>query len=311
MRPEDGGQAPEASLVICTRNRLPSLKRSVQAALAIETTRKWELIVVDNGSSDGTSDYLRDLRASTGRQLLTVYQPRPGLGRARNSGWRAARAPIIAFTDDDCYVTSDYVDAVISAFESDPSIAAIGGRVLLYDPSDLNISVIECTERLVIHPYRFIPAGLVQGSNMAFRRGALAAIGGFDQRLGAGTNFPAEDIDAFAALAWTGMSAAYDPRPLVYHHHGRKTASARDHLSRGYDAGRGAYYAKYLLRRRSAIPYLKAWVQATRGEFSGRRTVPHARREAASAVRYVVSRLYTSPRDTNPSPRVRRRAPRG
>ena len=142
MRPEDSGQAPEASLVICTRNRLPSLKRSVEATLAIETTRKWELIVVDNGSSDGTSDYLRDLRASTGRQLLTVYQPRPGLGRARNSGWRAARAPIIAFTDDDCYVTSDYVDAVISAFESDPSIAAIGGALLLYDPSDLNICVI-------------------------------------------------------------------------------------------------------------------------------------------------------------------------
>src|SRR5271155_2859511 len=134
MMPEDSGQAPEASLVICTGDRLPSLKRSVQAALAIATTRQWELVVVDNGSSDGTSEYLRDLQASVGTQLLTVYQPRPGLGRARNSGWRAARAPIIAFTDDDCYVNSDYVDAVISAFESDPSIAAVGGRVLLYDP---------------------------------------------------------------------------------------------------------------------------------------------------------------------------------
>ncbi len=309
MRPEDSGQAPEVSLVICTRNRLPSLERSVQAALAIETTREWELIVVDNGSSDGTSDYLRDLRASTGKQLLTVYQPRPGLSRARNSGWEAARAPIIAFTDDDCYVSSDYVDAVISAFEPDPSIAAIGGRVLLYDPSDLKISVTESTERLVIQPYGFIPAGLVQGANMAFRRGALAAIGGFDQRLGAGTNFPAEDVDAFAALAWAGMSAAYDPRPLVYHHHGRKTAAELDRLTRGYDAGRGAYYAKYLLRRRSAIPYLKGWGQAARCEFSGRRTVPHTRREAASAVRYLVSRLYTRPQDTNPPPRVRRRAP--
>ena len=232
--------------------------------------------MVDNGSSDGTSDDLRELRASTGRQLLTVYQPRPGLGRARNSGWRTARAPIIAFTDDDCYVSSDYVDAVISGFESDPSIAAIGGRVLLYDPSDLNICVIESTERLVIHPYRFAPAGLVQGSNMAFRRESLAAIGGFDERLGAGTNFPAEDIYAFASLAWTGMSAPYDPRPLVYHHHGSKTAPDLDRLTRGYDAGRGAYYAKYLLTRRSAIPYLKAWVEASRCEFSGRRTVPQA-----------------------------------
>ena len=53
MRPEDSGQAPEVSLVICTRNRLPSLERSVQAALAIETTREWELIVVDMAPPTG------------------------------------------------------------------------------------------------------------------------------------------------------------------------------------------------------------------------------------------------------------------
>ena len=121
---------------------------------------------------------------------------------------------------------------------------------------------------------------------------------------------PPRMSDAFAALAWAGMSAAYDPRPLVYHHHGRKTAAELDRLTRGYDAGRGAYYAKYLLRRRSAIPYLKGWGQAARCEFSGRRTVPHTRREAASAVRYLVSRLYTRPQDTNPPPRVRRHAPK-
>ncbi|MGD0808484.1 MAG: glycosyltransferase family A protein [Acidimicrobiales bacterium] len=309
MTPEDSGEVPAVSLVICTRDRLASLKRSVEAALAIETTREWELVVVDNGSSDGTSDYLRDLQASTGKQLLTVYQPHPGLGKARNAGWKAARAPIIAFTDDDCYVAADYIDAVISAFEPDPSIAAIGGRILLYDPSDLNICITESTEPLVIQPYRFIPAGLVQGSNMAFRRGALAAIGGFDERFGAGTNFPAEDIDAFAALAWKGMSAAYDPRPVVYHHHGRKTASDLDRLSRAYDAGRGAYYAKYLLKRRSAVPYLKAWAQASRSELAGRGTAPHARREVASAVRYLVSRLATSPQAKPPSRAARRTPP--
>ncbi len=286
------------SVVVCTLNRCTSLKRCVDALLSVSTPHDWQLVIVDNGSTDGTGEYLASLaqRQSNRPMVTTAFEPKRGLAAARNTGWRTARAGIVSFTDDDCYVSKDYVDSVIQVFEEEPGIGFLTGRILLFDTRDCRITIQESQDRCEFRPGTFIAAGAVQGANLAFQRKVLEQVGGFDERLGAGTPYPSEDIDAAAAALWAGFFGVYDPRPLVYHDHGRRTAGEVLELMRGYDAGRGAYYAKYILGRASRGQYLGAWLKSMRSEFTGalRRghfpTMAQSRRELTSGLRFLMQR---------------------
>jgi GT2 family glycosyltransferase len=106
----------------------------------------------------------------------------------------------------------------------------------------------------------FIPAGMIQGANISFKRVALQSVNGFDDRFGAGTRFPCEDIDVCARASAAGWHGAYDPRPIIYHHHGRKTEAEATRLMKLYDHGRGAYYAKGLLNPAICFVTFKKWL---------------------------------------------------
>jgi GT2 family glycosyltransferase len=136
----------------------------------------------------------------------------------------------------------------------------------LHDPSDLRITSQEDNKHIAFAPRSFIPAGAVQGANMAFRKPVLERIGGFDETFGPGTNFVCDDIDAVAAALWAGFRDAYDPRPTVYHHHGRRTAQEAQPLFRIYDPGRGAYFVKYIFNKESRYESLRAWISGLKRE---------------------------------------------
>ena len=250
------------SVVLCTHNRIGSLRRAVDALFRIETTHSWELVIVDNGSSDGTKDFLASLpKHFSNAKLVTMFEAKCGLGAAQNLGWRTAQGSIVTFTHDDCYVRPDFLDQIDKVFTENSEIGFVAGRVLLYDESDLRICILEACERAYIPPRQFVPAGIIMGANLAFRRSTLERIGGFDEAFGPGTAFNAEDIEAVAAAVWSGISGVYDPRPTVYHHHGRKSALDAEKLRRTYDWGRGAYFAKYILNRETRTVYAKAWAR--------------------------------------------------
>ena len=285
------------SIVICTRNRIKSLQRSLEKLLAVETTYNWELVVVNNGSDDGTQPYLDSLPKTFNKaRVVTMFERRVGLGAARNSGWRTARGEIISFIDDDCYVQSDFIDQMITVFSESAELGFVGGRILLFDHTDLPMTIQVKDELLRLLPYTFIPAGTIQGANIAFRRSTLECIGGFDETLGAGTPFPCEDIDAVAAALWTGIPGAYDPRPTVFHHHGRKTSQEARDLLLCYDWGRGAYFAKYILNRPTRLAYAKAWARSIaaeiRADIRGHRipSLRRSRREFLAGLQYVIRR---------------------
>lgn len=261
---------PKLSVVVCTLNRCSQLKRCVEALLSVSTDHEWEIVIVNNGSTDGTSDYLALINGKFfGRVGVTVTsEPKRGLSMARNKGWHTAKGDIISFTDDDCYVSKDYVDSLVRVFQDAPNTSFVAGRILLFDPFDYPITISESKDRRDFPPLRFIAAGELQGANMAFKKKVLEQIGGFDERLGAGTPFPAEDIDAAAAASWAGFAGAFDPRPLVYHHHGRRTEREAQDLMRSYDAGRGAYYMKYILRKDSRSVYIRAWLRSVKDDVS-------------------------------------------
>jgi GT2 family glycosyltransferase len=279
------------------------LRRCVRALFSVITDYQWELVIIDNGSQDDTGSFLSSLpKQFKNIKIATAFEAKPGLAAARNKGWRLATGCIVAFTDDDCYVCENYVDAMVSAFDVDPMLGVVGGRILLFDAEDLNLTILDREEYLYLPPRTFVPTGVVQGANMAFRRRALEQIGGFDEEFGAGTKFPAEDIDAVAAVLWSGMSGGYNPAPIVYHHHRRRKASEAEILLRNYDEGRGAYYAKYVLNRESRSVYSRAWMKsivsdiycAVRSVRSGKRpTIRRSFRELRSGVRYVLLRCCT------------------
>jgi glycosyltransferase involved in cell wall biosynthesis len=233
------------SLVICTRNRAPQLRQCFDSLKRLTCRERWELILVDNGSTDTTSAVIRDFAADGHVPVITVYEPRPGLGRARNAGLTHATGRIIAFTDDDCYPMPDYLDRIIGLFES-LEIGFMGGAIHLFDEADAPLTISLIAEDRLMGPGSFFWPGLIQGANMAFLRETLTSIGGFDDELGPGTPFVADDIDAIGRASAAGWHGGFFTRPVVLHHHGRKVEQGKA-LSRDYDRGRGAYFMKLLL----------------------------------------------------------------
>ncbi|WP_162917515.1 glycosyltransferase family 2 protein [Dongia deserti] len=283
---------PDLSIVICTRNRADQLRGTLDSLMAMRTARAWEAILIDNASTDGTADKIR--RASEIEPRIRYFrEERIGLGAARDRGWREARSDLVTLTDDDCYVAEDYVDAILAAFDGRPDIGVLGGRILLFDPADARVTIDERDYAVEIAPYSFVIAGAIKGANLSFRREALQAIGGFDPELGAGTPFPCEDIDAVAAVLWAGFKGRYDPRPLVRHHHRRRPPDV-PRLRAGYDRGRGAYYAKFLLRPECRRAYAAGWLGEVRNNLD-RAGLAQLSRELRAAAAYLRSRRKMMP----------------
>jgi GT2 family glycosyltransferase len=277
----------KVSLLIATRDRRASLARCLDAVERAERPWPLEVVVVDNGSRDGTEAFLEEYARAAPYTLQPVREPRTGKSRALNAGLARTTGDIIAFIDDDVYLSPDYFVRLVEIFERN-EVGYCGGRILLHDPTDLAITVRTTTKLERIPPRGFITAGVIQGCNMAFRRGVLEAIGGFDPMLGPGTPFICEDLDLAARASAAGWGGGYFPDLLVYHHHGRKTRAQEAALVRSYSLGRGAYFAKFILDPRTRHQYLRRCYWHWRS-LSFRMLRP----EVEGAVRYVLTRFFT------------------
>ncbi len=231
----------DLSLVICTRNRAAQLAETLKKVSAIRSQLKWELIVADNGSTDGTSAVVQEFAATSDHPVQLIVKPGRGVSCAKNAGWQSAKAAIVVCIDDDCYPEQDYFDSIFDPFSKDPKL----GFVL---------------EPLSLPAGSFIRPGVIQGANVAYRRAALVEVGGFDPWFGAGALYSVDETELMARISAAGWNGAYDPKPVVYHHHGRKTANDEWRLMRWYDRGRGAYYAKCMLNKEMRSVYVKNWL---------------------------------------------------
>jgi glycosyltransferase involved in cell wall biosynthesis len=293
--------SPELALIVCTRDRAARLGDTLAALGALRARRPWELVLVDNGSRDETAAVLAAFAARAARApaapgaplaVTVVDEPRPGLTRARNAAVARTRAPILCFTDDDCYPTPDFLDRWAEVFD-DPAVGYGGGTVELHDPADHPITVKPRGPADPRRPGAYVPAGLIHGANMAFRRELVVRAGGFDPDLGPGTPFNCEDVDMFARVSALGAAGGYFPPPTVTHHHGRRAGPAVDALERSYAHGWGAYRASLLLRRGARKHGVYAWLQMAQETAAGlrdpRRRV-HAAYELLGGARLVAHR---------------------
>jgi glycosyltransferase involved in cell wall biosynthesis len=284
---------PSLSVIVCTRDRASRLRACLRAIAAIESSRPWEVIVVDNGSSDDTQAALEEARAVLPVPLTVVNEPVPGITRSRNRGWQAASGDVVVFTDDDCYPTPDFVERVAARFDRDAGLAFVGGAVHLHDPEDARLATVTRQALLDIHPGMFITAGTILSANLAFRRSVLEAIGGFDDVFAYGNGAGGGDVDVVARAAASGWRGLYDPEIVVRHHHGRKPGPDADRALHSYDIGRGVFYAKCALDGRMRRTYLAGWLVLTWGRVRRRESLRPVLRELRGALRYVRLRVRT------------------
>src|SRR5262245_24195708 len=127
------GVAPliDVSVIIPTLNRATSLGRALDSAEVLDyPADRYEVIVVDNGSTDGTAAVAAGAKArSTGRTLRYVREEALGLHNARHTGARTAAGSILVFTDDDATFDRKWICAYADAFEAHPRMVAAGGPV--------------------------------------------------------------------------------------------------------------------------------------------------------------------------------------
>jgi len=122
---------PDISIVVPTYNRSALLQRALLSLFSQRANRlNFEIVVIDNNSSDNTSETVAALESNSPVRLRWKRETRQGNAYARNAGIDEAEAPIIAFLDDDVVADENWVQTIKTTFDRDPQIAFVGGRVL-------------------------------------------------------------------------------------------------------------------------------------------------------------------------------------
>jgi len=254
----------DLSVVIATYNRSGSLAATLRSLAGSRVTAGslWEIIIVDNNSTDQTRAVVECFVESGQQNIRYLFEPQQGKSVALNTGIRQARGRIIAMTDDDCIVDSQWIASILQEYASDPDLAAIGGRVELYNKMDEPMTVRTSKQRRVISLAPFEPwSPPIIGCNMAFKREIFDVIGYFDPDFGPGSNhhLVAEDVDFLYRVCKKGFKLVYSPDLIVYHNHGRRTDDDRESVCRNYVRGRGAFYCKHVLRKDGAVLKMAYW----------------------------------------------------
>ena len=198
---------PRVSVVCSTHGRAALLPRLV-AALTDQSlpAGSFELVVVDDASPDDTAAVLERLAAEAPFAVRILRHPRNrGAAAGRNTGWRAAAAPVVAFTDDDCTPTTGWLAAGLSALEAAPGAFVVGRTEP--DPAERHLLDRPFSRSLLVTGARFH-----ETCNVFYRREDLEAAGGFDEGFGTG-----EDTDLGLRMIESGRVARWEPEALVHH----------------------------------------------------------------------------------------------
>ena len=209
---------PHFTIVVTTYNRCRLLRSCLDALLVQESVPGGhEIVVVDDGSRDGTADLLRSLAG----RVHALHQPNRGWAAARNRGAQAGHSDLLIFLDDDCLAPPGWLRRYAEAWAAHPEVEAVAGRVACAPGANLAGKVqyqghVAIFDRLnVAHGASYHASGPVAfgyGANRSIRRAAFERLGGFDESL---RYF--EDLDLDLRLQSGGAQVWYDPAIVVDH----------------------------------------------------------------------------------------------
>ena len=211
MRPESARERPLVSVVLPTHNRVDLLAGAVESVLA-QTERRFELIVVDDGSRDATPEYLAALTSREPRtRSIRLETPRGG-GGARNEGIRLSQGDWVAFLDDDDRWLPTKLEKQLTALRAQPAaVAASCGYERVFPSRKRQVVAVPPSVTLSdLFEFNVLgSASLCMGSAQA-----LGNIAGFDTRLVA-----AQDLDLWVRLRQLGEIVACAEPLVLYHVH--------------------------------------------------------------------------------------------
>ena len=248
------------SVVVPTIGRAAALARCLDA-LAAGSVLPGETVVVDQSGVDAIARVV-DERGAALPGLRRIAVDRRGLSTARNAGARASQRSILAFTDDDCVPDARWVAGLATAFEERPQLAAVTGPMLplpAAEPCLVPVSSRSSRERREFAG-RALPWEIGTGGNTTLAREWFSRIGGFDERLGAGTRGCAgEDLDLFRRVLRAGGRIVFEPDAVCRHE--QKTPAERRARRASYGLGAGAALGLWLREGDPrALPTLARWV---------------------------------------------------
>ncbi|HEY0623760.1 glycosyltransferase family A protein [Sphingomonas sp.] len=198
----------QAAVVIPVWNGEAVIARCLDA-IARQTLPRdaFQIIVVDNGSSDSTAEIVRSY---PGVELLA--EKRPGSYAARNLGIGRVQAPVTAFTDADCAPAPDWLEQVLRAAAANPGFGVLAGKIELFDEIAQEREVFGDYERLFSFPQAHAARGNCATANWASRTALLRALGGFDAALKSGG-----DRQMALRIRDAGHPLVYVPEMVVRH----------------------------------------------------------------------------------------------
>jgi GT2 family glycosyltransferase/exo-beta-1,3-glucanase (GH17 family) len=234
-----------ASVLVCTHNGAATLRACLEA-LSRQTHPDYEVLVIDDGSTDDTATI-----AESFPFVRYKRQDHAGLSAARNLGMALAKHELLAYTDDDCIPDEDWLLNVVPVFDDARCVAA-GGPNLPPPPRNGTEACVAVAPGAPSHVLLDdFEAEHLPGCNLVIRRSALRAIGGFrEEFVCAG-----DDVDVCWRLQAHGGSLRFVPGAVVWHHR-RRSVRAYLRQQRGYG------HAEAMLMRR--YPHRFAWLGGAR-----------------------------------------------
>jgi len=208
------GAWPRMSVVVCTHNGERTLRFCLDG-IARLSYPDFEVIVIDDGSTDGTAAIASEY------DVRLIRTPNRGLSAARNAGAEAATGEIVVYIDDDASPDPHWLWYLAATFRNTDH-AAVGGPNI---PPPPDTAVADCIANAPGGPVCVLlsdrKAEHIPGCNMAIRKESLAAIGGFDLRF----RVAGDDVDVCWRLQNRGLTIGHDPAAVVWHHRRRSLSS--------------------------------------------------------------------------------------
>lgn len=247
----ESDRPPAVSVVLCTYNRSALLHGALTALGQQEDAPPYELIVVDNNSTDDTRGVVTAFAATAPVPVRYLFEAEQGLSAARNRGIAVATADLIAFTDDDVRAAPDWIRTVATIFEADPAVDFAGGRVIPHweAPPPRWLARAGCAPLALVDygsaRLRITSPGslCLVGANLIVRRRVFERVGPFStalQRVRNGIGSTEDHELELRALA-AGCVAVYEPRLSVRAIVPRARLTKRYH--RAWHTGHGRFYA--------------------------------------------------------------------
>lgn len=214
------------SAIICTYNRAAYLQKAIQS-LVDQTLPKeqYEIIVVDNGSTDNTKAIIEGFEHFD--NLRYIYEPIIGLSKARNTGWQNAQGEYVAYMDDDAIACPEWLERIVAAFDTvQPQPASVGGKVTpIWEAERPAWLPKQREDALALVDWGDNPKFLTEehehhvGCNIAYPLQILQGCGGFSTSLGRkGTNLLSNDENIVRSyVRQHNLGTYYDPEISVQH----------------------------------------------------------------------------------------------